>query len=222
MGAGGGGVKLIVPKQTSEHSYLNKPDVNYSKALMLHPEQQHLKLTISSACIATYPIHALVSSCRSHCNAPLWCGHTSCYPTVLHSCWHLLDCLHWPYRPLCMSLGFCFPCSSSFLKASPAHLQNSSSNTSVFKCELTYDTANASYSENKSRILVLEGGQFLMMATRHILTWRQLRLKEFQDKTVLTGLGGVKLSAKIKAINCCVYSTSVSTWCARAYLFKAC
>lgn len=35
------------------------------------------------------------------------------------------------------------------------------------------------------------------------------------------GQSEIKLSAEIKAINCCIYSTSVSTWCARAALFKA-
>ena len=58
-------------------------------------------------------------------------SHQFCYPTVLHSCRHLLDSLHWPYHPLCMSLGFCFPCSSSFLKASPAHLQTFFYDTTV-------------------------------------------------------------------------------------------
>lgn len=54
-------IKLIVPEYTVERSYLNNPDVNYSKALMLHAQQQHLKFRVSPACIATYPVCALIS-----------------------------------------------------------------------------------------------------------------------------------------------------------------
>lgn len=147
---------------------------------MLHPEQEHLKLTFSSACIGTHPIHALVSSCHSHSNALLWWGHTSfAAPHYLTLCIdRIILCVRLRQFPLPLLILIFkgIPSSSPDLLLWLYHLKH----------ELAHHTANLCYSENKFRTLVLEGGSLLMMATRHVLTWCQPRLKRFQDKTVLT------------------------------------
>lgn len=100
-------VKLIVPKQTSEHSYLNNPDVNYSKALMLHPEQQHLKFN-SFLCLHTYITHPCPCHFTSQSlqRSSLWCGHTGFVTPLPHTPADV--CLTPCTGPILPSAGLCW------------------------------------------------------------------------------------------------------------------
>lgn len=122
---------------------------------MLHPEQQHLKLTTSSACIAALPIRALVS-CHSHSNAPLTCSHTSFATPLPCTTWlyigHSVPCvhLHWFLLPLLILILKGLPSSSPDILLWRYQL----------KYDLACDIANPHFSGNTSTTLVLEGGNF--------------------------------------------------------------
>lgn len=143
-------IKLIVPEYTIEHSYLNNPDVNYSKALMLHAQQQHLKFRASSACIATYPMCAPISWGQSLQHSS-WCSHTSFVP----QCPTLLQTPTWLCALAMLSLEYI-----SLVSAPSTHIHFERSSPPpdlLLWCnpstpELENNTANPTTLENKSPV----------------------------------------------------------------------
>lgn len=95
---------------------------------MLHAAQEHLKCRASPACIATYPMCALISWGQSlqHSSGAVT---SALYPTVLHCCRCLLDSLHWPRCPLSTSLLVsASPMHTHFERSSPSNLSTFSYN----------------------------------------------------------------------------------------------
>lgn len=127
---------------------------------MFHAEQQHLKFRVSPACIATYPMCALISWDQSLQHSS-WCSHTSFVP-------HCPTLLHTPtplFALAMLSLSTSLLVSASpththFERSSPSNLQTFSCHVNPIKPELANNTANPTTLENKSRAPVAEGSSF--------------------------------------------------------------
>lgn len=142
------------------------------------------------------------------------------YPTVLHSCRHLLDSLLWPRYPLSTSLLVsASPTHTHFERSSLSNLQTFSYDVTQLSLSWQTTQKNPTTLENKSRAPVPEGSRFSWWKYGTFdINWDR---KGFKTRLYWGGGEWEQIKCWDKAINCCIYSTSVSTWCARADLFKA-
>lgn len=144
----------------------------------------------------------------SHCNISLSAVTAALYPTVLHSCRHLFDSLHWPHCPLSTSLLVSSSLTHTHLQRSlPPHLQ-------TFSCDETQ--LSLSWQTTQQTPLLLRTdleSQCHRAAASHDGNMAYLTSSEtdkISKQDCIKG-GQSKIRLSIKAINCCIFSTSVST-----------